>query len=97
MADFLVDHPGLEMEEVNLIEIKPWKLYFDRSRHKKGAGIRILLVSPLGEPTRFLFELDKDCFNNEAEYKALISGLEILIEKGIKNVEVIGDSQLVIK
>ena len=51
----------------------------------------------MGEPTKFLFELDKDCSNNEAEYEALILGLEILIEKGIKNVEIIRDSQLVIK
>ena len=51
----------------------------------------------MGEPTKFLFELNKDCSNNEAEYEALILGLEILIEKGIKNVEIIRDSQLVIK
>ena len=92
LADFLVNHPGLEMEEVSVIETKPWKLYFDRSMQQKGAKIGILLVSPMGEPTKFLFELDKDCSNNEAEYEALILGLEILIDKGIKNVEIIGDS-----
>ena len=91
MADFLVDHPGPEIR-VDLIETKSWKLFFDGSKHEKGVGIRIPLVSPMREPTKFLFELDKDCSNNEAEYEALIIGFEILIEKGIKNVELIGDS-----
>ena len=67
-------------------------MYFDDSRHQKGAGIRILLMSLIGEPTKFLFEIDKDCSNNEVEYEALILGLEILIEKGIKTVKIPGDS-----
>ena len=91
LADFLVDHPGPEIQ-VDIIETKSWKLFFDESRHEKGAGIGILLISPMEEPTKFLFELEKDCSNNEAEYEALIMGLEILIEKGIRNVELIGDS-----
>ena len=51
----------------------------------------------MGEPTKFLFEIDKDYSINEAEYEALILGLEILTEKGIKTIEIIRDSQLVIK
>ena len=51
----------------------------------------------MGEPTKLLFEITKDCSNNEVEYEALILGLEILIEKGIKDVKVMGDSQLVVK
>ena len=46
----------------------------------------------MGEPTKFLFEIDKDYSNNEAEYEALILGLEILTEKGIKTIEIIRDS-----
>ena len=59
LVDFLVDHPRLEIEEINLIETKPWRLYFGGSKYQKGAGIEILLVSQLGEPTKFLFEIDK--------------------------------------
>ena len=77
LADFLVDHLGLEIEEVNLVEIKSWRLYFDSSRRQNDVGVRILLVSPMDEPTKFLFELDKDNSNNEAKYEALILGLEI--------------------
>ena len=36
LVDFLVNDSGLEIEEVNLIETKPWRLYFDGSKHQKG-------------------------------------------------------------
>lgn len=34
--------------------------------------------------------------NNQAEYEALIVGLELMIDMGVKNVIIRGDSQLVI-
>ena len=35
--------------------------------------------------------------NNEAKYEALIMGLELLITRGARNVDIVGDSQLVIR
>ena len=43
------------------------------------------------------FKLEGNYSNNQIEYEALIIGLEILLEMGIKSVEVYGDSQLVIR
>ena len=37
-----------------------------------------------------------ECTNNQAEYEALVIGLEILLELGAKDVQVIGDSQLIL-
>jgi len=37
------------------------------------------------------------CSNNEAEYEAMVAGLEMLLELGAKDVEIRGDSELVIK
>jgi len=48
-------------------------------------------------PTKFKFRHDEFCSNNEAEYEALIVGLEILLELGEKHVEIKGDSELVVK
>ncbi|XP_072060273.1 uncharacterized protein [Arachis hypogaea] len=64
------------------VEINYWKLYFDGFKHKDGAWVGILIISTEGIPSEFLFEIKYPCFNNVAEYEALISGLEILIDKG---------------
>ena len=37
-----------------------------------------------------------ECTNNQAKYEALVIGLEILLELGGKDVQVIGDSQLIL-
>ncbi|KAL1291506.1 hypothetical protein AAHE18_20G204700 [Arachis hypogaea] len=99
LADFLVDHPCIDVDEnlLSFVGLVPWKLYFDGSCHKGGVGIGILIISPSGEPSKFLFELNYSCSNNEAEYEALIMGLELLLERGVKNVEILGDSQLVVR
>lgn len=92
LVDFLVDHPCVNIKEnlVNFVELKPWKLFFDGSCCKKGIGISILIVSPNEEPTKFLFELYYQCLNNETEYETLITGLELLLERGVKIVEILG-------
>lgn len=43
------------------------------------------------------FQHDFNITNNRAEYGALIIGLEMALELGLKHLEVFGDSQLVIK
>ena len=42
------------------------------------------------------FRVEKVCSNNQVEYETLVLGLEILLQMGIRNVEIFGDSQLVI-
>jgi len=82
---------------LNFVDVQPWRLYFDGSSHKNGTEVGILIISPENIPPKFKFRLDKFCSNNEAEYKALIASLEILLELGEKHVEIKGDSELVLK
>jgi ribonuclease HI len=63
---------------------------------KTGAGVGLLFVSPLGEHMRYAVRLHFPASNNMAEYEALLCGLKIAIEIGIKRLDVRGDSQLVI-
>lgn len=44
----------------------------------------------------YAFHLEIPCTNNQARYEALIISLEILIELGLKRIEVEGNSQLVL-
>ncbi|GKU97768.1 hypothetical protein SLEP1_g10860 [Rubroshorea leprosula] len=66
-----------------------------RTKTMSGAGV--VVISPSGLKTQMSFQLDFDCTNNQAEYEALIIGLEMLVELKVSMVEVIGDSQLVLK
>jgi ribonuclease HI len=44
----------------------------------------------------FSYRLEFDCTNNIVEYEALLLGLELAREMGIKVLKVIGDSDLVV-
>ncbi|KAK2366564.1 hypothetical protein QL285_079929 [Trifolium repens] len=96
VADFLAEHSVSEAP-IEAIEIEPWSLYFDGSRHKHGTGIEIFIISPCKIPTKFKYKINGSCSNNEAEYEALIAGLEILLDLGAIHVKIRGDSELVIK
>jgi ribonuclease HI len=63
---------------------------------KTSAGAGLLFVSPLGEHMRYAMRLHFPASNNMAEYEALLCGLKIAIETGIKRLNVRGDLQLVI-
>ena len=58
-------------------------MYFIRSLMKKGGGLGLVFVSPLGVRIRYMDRLHFASSNNVAEYEALISSLCIAIELGI--------------
>jgi ribonuclease HI len=63
---------------------------------KTGAGAGLLFVSPLREHLGYAVRLHFPASNHMAEYEALLCGLRIAIQTGIKRLDVRGDSQLVI-
>jgi ribonuclease HI len=71
-------------------------MYFDGSVMKTCAGAGLLFVSPLGVDMQYVIRLHFPASNNMAEYEALLAGLSVATELGIKRLDVRGDSQLVI-
>jgi ribonuclease HI len=71
-------------------------MYFDGSLMKTGARAGLLFVSPLGKHLRYVIRLHFPASNNVAEYEALVNGLRIAIELGVRRLDARGDSQLVI-
>jgi ribonuclease HI len=80
-----------------LLKITPWALFFDGSSCGKGGGVGILLISPKGEMFEFAIPIQPTVTNKQAEYEALLRGLQYLKEAKANSVEIYGDSELVIK
>jgi len=92
MANFVTQHRGV----VETLEIVPWTLFFGGSTCDRGAGIGIVLISPHGRKYEFSLPIVATSMNNQAEYQALIKGLELLKEIHADAIEIFGDSMLVI-
>ncbi|GKA49700.1 reverse transcriptase domain-containing protein [Tanacetum coccineum] len=98
LADFIVERPEedspntlMEMEEELL---DPWILSTDGSSSTDGSGARLILTNPEGTKFTYALRFRFDATNNEAD-EALISGLRIAEQMGVKNREANVDSRLV--
>jgi ribonuclease HI len=57
----------------------------------------VVLISPRGVVFETSAHLEYFCTNNQAEYEAILLGLEILSSTGVKHVEAFKDSLLVVQ
>jgi ribonuclease HI len=95
LVDFLAEWIDTQLLPAQ-IQVKLWTMYFDELLMKTGAGAGLLFISPLKIHMRYVIRLHFATSNNVAEYEALINGLCIAIELGVRHLDVRGDSQLVI-
>ncbi|KAF5774546.1 putative integrase, catalytic core, ribonuclease H domain, ribonuclease H-like superfamily [Helianthus annuus] len=101
LADFVADFSSdlqkeAELEVQQLDETKdPWILHTDGSSNVKGTGLGILLKSPQGDIIPHSIACEFQATNNEAEYEALIAGLQIAKDMGVKYLKVYVDSLLI--
>ena len=59
-------------------------------------GVGVILQSPKGDHLEYAVRLQFPATNKEAEYKALIKGLDLAKAFGAESLVVQGDSQLII-
>jgi ribonuclease HI len=95
LADFLAEWVNTQLPTAP-IQAKLWTMYFDGSLMKTGAGAGLLFISPLGKHVCYVLRLHFSASNNVAEYEALVNGLRIAVELGVRRLDARGDSQLVI-
>ncbi|GJR24699.1 reverse transcriptase domain-containing protein [Tanacetum coccineum] len=98
LADFIVERPEedsldtpIEVEE-ELPE--PWILFTDGSSCADGFRAGLILTNPEGAEFTYAMRFRFEATNNEAEYEALIAGLRIAEEMGVKNLQANVDSRL---
>jgi ribonuclease HI len=83
VADFIVDHAIDVGHSVDCVQLKPWSLY--------------LVVSPSGVYIDLSIRLEFACTKNYVEYESLLHGLEFLRDLGARDVDVFGDSNLIVQ
>ncbi|KAL2227669.1 UNVERIFIED_CONTAM: Retrovirus-related Pol polyprotein from transposon [Sesamum indicum] len=72
-----------------------WMLHVDGSSNANNGGAGILIQGPKGIEIEVAARLSFPVTNNEAEYEALVLGLELAYEAGARDLEVFTDSQLI--
>ncbi|XP_064941153.1 uncharacterized protein LOC103974602 [Musa acuminata AAA Group] len=94
VADFIAEltpNTGEELEPPR----DTWTLHVDGSANAKGAGAGLVLVTPDGRSIERSLRFGFRATNNEAEYEALLAGLQLALEMQVTDIRVITDSQLV--
>ncbi|XP_074323957.1 uncharacterized protein LOC141660874 [Apium graveolens] len=109
LADFLLEFNSV-VDDKALMVLKPprdeesleefphpwWILHVDGAVNNGGAGAGIVLVSPEGHHLMSAIHFKFYATNNDAEYEALINGLKISLEMGVRNLIARSDSELVV-
>ncbi|XP_075645336.1 uncharacterized protein LOC142616348 [Castanea sativa] len=94
LADFIAEFtPGQDELDVGS---QRWIINVDGLSTLYAKGIRVILKSPEGDKLEYAARLQYQTTNNEAEYKALLKGLELAKSLRVESVWVKRDSQLVI-
>ncbi|GJR82769.1 reverse transcriptase domain-containing protein [Tanacetum coccineum] len=91
LADFIVERPEEDSTDTPMkIEeklLEPWILFTDGSSCADGSGAGLILTSSEGMEFTYALRFGFEATNNEAEYEALIVGLRIAKQMGIKSLQ----------
>jgi ribonuclease HI len=91
LADFLAEWVDTQLPTAP-IQSELWTMYFDGSLMKTGAGAGLPFISPLRKHVCYVLRLHFSASNNVAEYEALVNGLRIAVELGVRRLDSHGDS-----
>ena len=99
LADFVMEFTSAEPAEKAQTETNPsiWKLSVDGSSNAQGSGAGLILTSPEGIDIEYALRFGFRTSNKEAEYEAVIAGLNLAHSLEVNQLEVYSDSQLVVR
>ena len=78
-------------------DLSIWKLSVDGASNAQGSGAGLILTSPEGIDIEYALRFGFHASNNEAEYEAVIAGLNLAHSLEVDQLEVCSDSQLVVR
>ncbi|KAL6334899.1 hypothetical protein AAG906_023704 [Vitis piasezkii] len=97
MADFVLEYSRKPIQHKEPSEEEWWTLRVDGASRSSGSGVGLLLQSPTGEHLEQAIRLGFPASNNEAEYEAILSGLDLALALSVSKLRVYSDSQLVVR
>jgi ribonuclease HI len=97
VVDFIVDHVIDLDHSVDVVQLKPWGLYFDGLVYSKGHRDGCVIISPSDVCIDLSIRLEFDFTNNQVEYESLLHGLEYLRDLRARDVDVFGASNLIVQ
>ncbi|WKA06534.1 hypothetical protein VitviT2T_024430 [Vitis vinifera] len=96
-----IDDDFPDEDVVVVTSLSGWRMYFDDAANHSGYGICVLLISPHGDHipryVRLAFSNRHSTMNNIVAHEVCILGLETALELGIRQMEVFGDSDSVLR
>ncbi|XP_030928411.1 uncharacterized protein LOC115954636 [Quercus lobata] len=93
VADFIAEFTHGEGQLIE--EKEQWNIYTDGSSNRRAGGAGVVIQTPQGDKIQCMIRLDFPTTNNEAEYEALVAGLDLAKAAGVENIIVHCDSQVV--
>jgi ribonuclease HI len=97
VADFIVDRAVDVDHSVDFVQLKLWGLYFDGSVYSKGKGAECVIISSSGVYIDLSIRLEFAYTNNQVKFESLLLGLGYLRVLGARDVDVFGDSNLIVQ
>ena len=99
LADFVMEFAPVEFAEPTQSrdDLPIWKLSVDGASNAQGSGAGLILTSPEGIDIEYALRFGFHASNNEAEYEAVIAGLNLPHSLEVDQLEVHSDSQLVVR
>ena len=99
LADFIMEFTLEQSTKATQLapDLPIWRLSVDGAVNAQGSGAGLILTSPVWIDTKYALRFGFQASNNEAEYEAIIDGLNLAHFMETDQLEVSSDSQLVIK
>ena len=79
LANFVMEFTSAELAENAQMptDLPIWRLFVDGATNAQGSGAGLILTSPEGIDIKYALRFGFQAFNNEAEYEAVIAGLNL--------------------
>ena len=93
MADFIAEYTQLKDKGAKGHRL--WSIHTDESSNQRSGSASVVIQTPEGDKIECMIRLDFPTTNNEAEYEALVAGLDLARAAGAENMIMHCDSQAI--